>query len=237
MAAIGTKVGPAAEPARRPGGFAEPAAPALVATGGAALPVAIPLRPGTFRTLAGRPDAMAELIEGYGAALERSRRSGRPVRFVVDVTPHGAPRITPAEADAPGSADLERALAAARDRGRQRVADILREPEMLNADAFADLIGISRMSVNAKRQKRQLLGLDGAKRGFRFPAWQIDRDGKPFAALPALFDRLGGNPWTVYRFLVQHHPELGGVTGREALHRGRDAAVLAAAESVARDFT
>ena len=55
-----------------------------------------------------------------------------------------------------------------------------------------------------------------------------------FAALPALFDRLGGSPWAVYRFLVQHHPELGGRTAREALRRGRSAEVLEVAESVMR---
>jgi hypothetical protein len=28
--------------------------------------------------------------------------------------------------------------------------------------------------------------------------------------LPKLFDLLGGDSWTVYRFLIQHHPELEG---------------------------
>ena len=74
---------------------------------------------------------------------------------------------------------------------------------MLSADDFAALIGTSRVTVNAKRQNHQILGLDGAKRGYRFPAWQLDENGKPFAALPDLFDRLGDSPWAVYRFLVE----------------------------------
>jgi hypothetical protein len=38
--------------------------------------------------------------------------------------------------------------------------------------------------------------------------------------LPRLFDLLGGDPWTVYRFLIQHHPELEGKYRTTALQRG-----------------
>jgi hypothetical protein len=90
------------------------------------------------------------------------------------------------------------------------------------------------VTVNTKRQKRQLLGLEGAKRGFRFPQWQIGRDGKPFGTLPELFNRLGDDSWAVYRFLVQRHPELDGMSGREALEQGKTKQAVEAAESVAR---
>ena len=107
---------------------------------------------------------------------------------------------------------------------------------MLSADNLARLLGTTRATINTKRQNRQLLGLEGATRGFRFPSWQIGEDGKPFAALPMLFDRLGDSPWAVYRFLVQSHPELDGETGRDALRKGRTADVIEAAESVAETF-
>lgn len=172
--------------------------------------------------------------------------------FRVDVDPSGAHTFAPLEAHAAASArgasdaipvaeprafasSLPSALAAARERGRLRAAEILSDPEMLSADAFAELLGTTRPTVNAKRQNGRLLGLDGAKRGFRFPTWQLDRDGRPYGELPALFERLGG-AWAVYRFLVQPHAALGGLTGREALERGRSRQAIAAAESVARDF-
>lgn len=182
-------------------------------------------------------------MESYGAAIEKSRLTGQAVSFVVDVGPRGRPRIRPAEDRAPAAAevttaeregDLSAALEAARERGRARVAEILSGDDMLSAEKFAELIGTSRVTVNAKRQNRQVLALEGAKRGFRFPNWQVGEDGKPFSVLPKLFDRLGGNPWAVYRFLVQHHPELDGLTGREALYRGRSAEVLEVAESAVR---
>ena len=222
----------------------------LIGAGGRspkAKPMAITVRPRTMQAVARQPGPMTALIETYGAALEQSRRIGRSVRFMVDVGPRGEPRFTaitdhavPAgdiAANAADPNDLDTALTAARARGRHRVAEILSGDDMLSADDFAALIGTSRVTVNSKRQAHQVLGLEGAKRGYRFPAWQVDENGKPFAALPDLFDRLGDSPWAVYRFLVQHHPELDGLTGREALRRGRSDAAIAAAESVTRAFS
>jgi hypothetical protein len=206
----------------------------------------IPIASKAIGTLSRNSQRVGQLVESFGTALERMQRTGRAFRLMVDVEPKGALKIR--EIDfasesaiidaAPGvaGADLDRALAAARERGQRRVADILSDPDMLNADNLARLLGTTRATVNTKRQNRQLLGLEGATRGFRFPSWQIGEDGKPFAALPTLFDRLGDSPWAVYRFLVQSHPELDGETGRDALRKGRTADVIEAAESVAETF-
>ena len=192
------------------------------------------------------PSQLKKLQQVYHDARASSRRAGRKLSFRVDVDPDGGTVMTPLEdihappepvLDEAGALDpaLETALAAARARGRLRAADILGGEDMLSADAFAQLLGTSRVTVNTKRQSGQVLGLDGAKRGFRFPIWQLDAEGKPYAELSALHERLGGH-WAVYRFLVQPHGELSGLTGREALERGRGKAALEAAESVGRDF-
>jgi hypothetical protein len=201
--------------------------------------VEIRLKSKTWKTVARQRDQMEDLIETYGAAVAKSRRLRKSVSFVVHVGARGDSNCRPLEDEAgagteEGGSELQAALAAARERGQMRVADILSGADMLSAEEFADLIGTSRVTVNAKRQSHQVLGLEGAKRGFRFPKWQIGEDGKPFAALPVLFDRLGGGSWAVYRFLVQHHPELDGLTGREALSGGRMAEALEVAESVVR---
>jgi hypothetical protein len=206
-------------------------------------PMEIRLKYKTLRTLASQHGQMKDLIETYGAAVKKSRLMRKSVSFVVHINPSGEPNFRPLEDASPpegestkdrSDGNLESALTAARERGQERVADILSGPDMLSAEEFADLIGTSRVTVNAKRQDHQVLGLEGAKRGFRFPRWQIGEDGKPFPAVRELFDRLGGSSWAVYRFLVQHHPELDGLTGREALSRGRTAEVLEVAESVLR---
>jgi hypothetical protein len=178
-------------------------------------------------------------LKHYGKAVTKSRSAGHTVSFRVDVNPKGTAKVTAVEdvapvTDAP-NAELQDALAAARERGRLRAAEILNSEDMLGAEEFAELLGTTRVTVNTKRQSGQLLGLDGAKRGFRFPAWQLDSNGKPFAELSALHRLLGG-AWAVYRFLIQPHGEFDGLTGREALEHGKAKAVLAAAESVGRDF-
>jgi len=189
------------------------------------------------KAILAKPGKVKPLLAGYGKAVAESHASGRRVSFRVEVDPTGRAAIFPLE-EPPGHADdLACALNEARERGKTYAATILAGKDMLSADAFAERLGTTRMTVNTKRQNHQVLGLEGAKRGFRFPDWQVGKDGKPFAALPGLFERLGGGPWSVYRFLVQSHPELDGMTGREALRRGKAAEALAVADSIARgDF-
>ena len=193
-----------------------------------------------------KADFEKALIQQYAKAVQMSRKAGHQVSFRVVVDPlAGAQTISVVEEEpttredgfpveeVPGpDADLQAALTAARERGRRRVAEILAEDDMLSAEAFAELLGVSRVTVNAKRQNRQVLGLDGAKRGFRFPAWQLDRDGRPYGALPKLHEILG-SAWAVYRFLISPHGALDGRTGIEALKRRHDDDVIAAAEGVA----
>lgn len=131
--------------------------------------------------------------------------------------------------------ELMTALDAARARGRLRAAEILADEDILSADNFAKMLGVTQATVNTMRQSGQVLGLDGAKRGFRFPVWQLDGDGKPFTELASLHELLG-EPWAVYRFLVQPHGELDGLTGREALERGKGRVPFEVAESIGRTF-
>lgn len=225
---------------------------AFVMDAGAALPKGV--AGFTFRApskavevLAGKPAKVKALLQGYGDAFVKSHAAGRAMSFRVKVDPCGDATVTPVEEAATNDAfpveeagepspELRRALEAARERGRLRAAEILSGEDMLSAEDFAKLLGTTRVTVNTKRQNGQLLGLDGARRGFRFPVWQLNREGKPYPELASLRERLGG-PWALYRFLVQSHDALGGLTGREALEQGRSKAVLVAAEGIARgDF-
>ena len=136
------------------------------------------------------------------------------------------------------NADLDRALAAARERGRRRVAEILGDPDMLSADNLARQLGTTRATINTKRQRTaSSLGLEGATRGFRFPSWQIGEDGKAFrgpanALRSSWRQPLGSLPFSSSRAIQ----ELDGETGCDALRKGRTAKVIEAAESVAETF-
>jgi len=66
-----------------------------------------------------------------------------------------------------------------------------------------------------------VLALDGATRGLRYPKWQITDDGRLLSGLAELMKELPGGPWAVYRFLLQPHSELNGKTGLDALKANR----------------
>ena len=133
----------------------------------------------------------------------------------------------------PAPDPLAAALAEARQRGTETVATILAGDDMLNSRDFAKLLGLSVPAVHDKMKRREVLGLEGAKRGVKFPRWQVGSNGRLPAELPLLFEQLGDEPWSVYRFLVQRHPELDGARGHEALRAGRGAALLALVDNVA----
>jgi hypothetical protein len=182
------------------------------------------------RTLRPRGKMVLRVLEVLATATEKARRSGDAVALTIKVTPRTTePAITSAvvKHDA-----LEEALAGARARGAQRVAEILKGPDMLSGREFALLIGTSPETVNQKRRTGELLGLEGATRGVRFPKWQITEDGRPLPGLKSVFEILREDPWMVYRFLTRRHNELSGMSALDAMKSGR----LEDAKNVARNL-
>ena len=126
-------------------------------------------------------------------------------------------------------------LARAFDRAEERKIELLQRADMLNGEQLAAELGLSRATVDNRRQEGKLLALEfGAKRGFRFPQWQRDlvEERDTGANFEAVLTRLASvEPWSRYRFFVQSSPELGGRTPVEALRAGEGEAVLRAAET------
>ncbi|MCG4262479.1 hypothetical protein K6W36_18270 [Acetobacter senegalensis] len=103
------------------------------------------------------------------------------------------------------------AFTQAEERGRHLAATILSGPDMLTGEVFAHRLGLTVSALHVLEQAHAVLDLpDPSPRGSRYPAWQIDATGQPFPVMPALFDTLGDSGWTIYRFLMQSHPELAG---------------------------
>jgi hypothetical protein len=181
--------------------------------------------------------ALRKVVDLVSEAREDSASRTPCVRLVIGMDrQRRVPKFEIEDVEGPdqGAADdFDAALAEARERGVSRAAQILAGPDMLFGSAFAKFIGVSREAVRAKHQRHEVLGLKGAKRGLRFPKWQVTSDGGLLPDLPRLFDLLGGDSWTVYRFLTQHHPELDGDTALSTLQRGNVSPVLAAAENTA----
>lgn len=175
-----------------------------------------------------------ELLRNLNDAVRQAEQSQKPVRVTVVIDPlPSQPRLTTTTAAIEISDKVAPALKGARTRGEARIADILKGEEMLSADAFAGEIGATRETVNNKRKRHEILGLEGPKRGIRFPKWQLSRSGDLLPRLPELFEALGGHPWAVYRFLLMKHPELDGKRALDALRAGRAEDVIETARSVA----
>ncbi|MGO7208913.1 XRE family transcriptional regulator, partial [Rhizobium ruizarguesonis] len=116
-----------------------------------------------------KADFEKALLNQYTKAVQLSQKAGHQVSFRVIVDPRaGAQTISiveedlgvgdgafPAEEAGEPDDELKAALSAARERGRRRVGEILSEGDMLSADAFSDLLGVSRVTVNTKRQNGQ----------------------------------------------------------------------------------
>jgi hypothetical protein len=175
--------------------------------------------------------------------VQTSVRSANSVRVEVIFTPRGkilvgGLRLSNITSLDKFAAAKEDALTAAIRRGEATVAKILSRPEMLTGERFAELAGMSRMAIYERLKKNEVLGLEGAKRGIRYPAWQLGDDGGPVPGLVELLSKFAGKPWTAYRFLLQKHAGLGAMTAIDALKAGKKKATLEAAETfVSSDFS
>lgn len=100
------------------------------------------------------------------------------------------------------------------------------DPEMLDAAAFAALLGLSRQALHEKRKRGDVLGLAQAKRNYWFPRYQVDEHGRILPGLSKVLAAFDKDPWPAHRFLTNPHDGLDGATGREALAAGRVDEVL-----------
>jgi len=128
---------------------------------------------------------------------------------------------------------LATALDAARTRGAVLKDEMLSDPDMLSTAGLAERLGMSEEGIRLKRRRHEVLGVEVAKRGIRYPAWQVLPGRQLLPGLPRLFAVLGDDPWRLLRFLQQNHAELRGKRAFEALQQGRVDEVLAAAENAA----
>jgi len=195
---------------------------------------AVPVSKERFDRIVHKERVLGNMISGYADAAAKAERTGKAYMLTYRVTPDGeAVAMGEAPAEKPEDDLLSAAIARAKARGATKVTEILKGPDMLTARDFGPLIGASHETVNAKRKRHEVLGLEGATRGVKYPRWQLTDAGLPLPGLARLFDVLGEQPWTVYRFLRTAHAELGGRTGLDALKAGQVDGVVKVAENQA----
>jgi len=104
--------------------------------------------------------------------------------------------------------------------------------EMVNSMELAKLMGVSRETVNQRRQKGTLLALAHGSRSQHYPVWQLEP--KVGHAMPELLTILRQlDPWTQYLFFTQSNPELDGMSPLDELRNGESDRVIAVATQYA----
>jgi hypothetical protein len=177
---------------------------------------------------------VGKMISGYADAAAKAQRTGKDYIIAYRVSPDGkAIEVVDKIVEKPADGPLDAAMARAKARGAAKVTEILKQADMVTAREFGPLIGASHETVNIKRKRHEILGLEGATRGVKYPRWQITEAGMPLPGLARLFRVLGEQPWTVYRFLRTAHAELGGRTALDAMKAGQIDAVVKVAENQA----
>lgn len=97
--------------------------------------------------------------------------------------------------------------------------------DMLSTDEAADLVGTTRVTINAWIAKGRCIGLAQTKRGFKVPRWQFEP--AVWATIPRLSDALGTTDgWAMLAFLESPHGGLRGMTPLAALERGQVQRIL-----------
>ena len=111
------------------------------------------------------------------------------------------------------------------------------ETKVLTADEVARRIGLkTRQSVHDWLKKKKILGWQGAKRGYVFPAAQFDERGRPPEGLAEVI-AITGNAFATWHWLICETPALDGAPPLQCLHAGELERVLTAAEGAAQgDF-
>jgi hypothetical protein len=100
---------------------------------------------------------------------------------------------------------------------------------MLCGDAFGQLAGLCHAELQRRRRARQVLAFEVGPDCLRAPMWQVSSDRSLLPAMPTLFRLLGDDPWAVYLFLTEPHPDFEWGAPLALLRQGITAPVLAAA--------
>ncbi len=181
-----------------------------------------------FETLS--PASLLHTVEEFarrGGGQRTIVADGR--EFVLTLTPKGEDRSTGPNGDE--IAELETRLLKAGERGQ---AETLARPDMLDLKEASALSGIPVRTLTQMRMKGRLLALAraGARKGFRFPAFQFEP--AVLEAIPAVLAVFGaGRAWQAFDFLTTPEPLLGGSVPLDMLRAGRAAEVERVLEAAA----
>ena len=101
---------------------------------------------------------------------------------------------------------------------------------LLTSDQLAAHVGLkTRQSVHEWLRKGKIIGWRGAKRGYVFPAEQIDESCRPLAGFDQVVPRFGDG-YAAWVWLTTPRPSLNGAKPLDLMRRGETERVTAAAK-------
>ena len=103
----------------------------------------------------------------------------------------------------------------------------------LSAEEVGKLLGITRQAVDKRRRSGKLLGLELARRGYAYPAFQFSEAGILNGLEPVLEHLRDHDAWMQLAFFVNRNLRLGNDTPIARMRRGRIEDVSVAADSYA----
>jgi hypothetical protein len=93
--------------------------------------------------------------------------------------------------------------------------------DTISSNDIAARLNTNRETISQWRAAGRLIGVEGAKRGVRYPDAQIGKNFAPLPGIDKVLEALGGDHWEAWRFLAGKIDELEGATGFDALRDGR----------------
>jgi hypothetical protein len=90
----------------------------------------------------------------------------------------------------------------------------------LSSDEIAKRLNTNRETIKQWRAAGRLLGVEGAKRGVRYPVAQVGKNLAPLEGIKEVLEAMGGDAWEAWRFLAGEIDELEGKTGFDVLRSG-----------------
>lgn len=97
-----------------------------------------------------------------------------------------------------------------------------------DSNGVAYRLGVDEDALAARREERTLLAMRTGSGEWLYPAWQFTVEGPVHEQLvPVLAALRALDGWLVGVWIVNEHPDLGGLSPREALARGTGAATVA----------
>ena len=93
--------------------------------------------------------------------------------------------------------------------------------ETISSEEIAKRLNTNRETISQWRAGGRLLGVEGAKRGVRYPIAQIGKNLAPLSGIQQVLEAMDGDHWEAWRFLAGEIDELDNATGFDALRAGR----------------